>query len=239
VCGRFTLTVEGQQLLELFGLTHLIAHEPRFNIAPTSAVPIVRAYPTGERDLTPMRWGLIPSWAKDKKIGNRMINARSETLAEKPSFRRAYARRRCLVPADGWFEWTPPPAGAPKGRPKQPWHIRRPDRAPFAFAGLWEQWSGPGAGRQGDGVVESIESFTIITTAANRSLAHLHHRMPVVLPEESWQPWLDPGLHETASLQELLAPSPEGLFEAVPVSHRVNSVRNDEPSVLEAVDPGL
>jgi putative SOS response-associated peptidase YedK len=174
MCGRYSLTTPTEALVALFAAGPLEGFSPRYNIAPTQLVPAVRMS-EGERAWAWLRWGLIPSWAKDPAIGNRMINARAETVADKPAFRAALRRRRCLLPADGFYEWEK------RDGAKQPYHIALADRAPFAFAGLWEHW-------QGD---EAIESCTILTTAANRRLAPIHPRMPVILAPEHYDIWLD------------------------------------------------
>jgi putative SOS response-associated peptidase YedK len=168
-----------------------------------------------------MRWGLVPAWADDPKVGSRMINARAETLATKPAFKRLLTRRRCLVPADGFYEWRPGVAGGKK----QPVHVRPRHGGPIAFAGLWDSWRPKGAG--GD---ERLISCTIVTTDASDELRDLHDRMPVVLPPESWDAWLDPGHDDVEALRSLLRPS-EG-FDLVPVSTAVNDVRNDGPDLL-------
>jgi len=228
MCGRFTLTADTFAILDMFGLSSIFELKASYNIAPTQAIASVRVSAEGEREAVPMRWGLIPFWAKDKKIGARMINARGESLADKPSFRTAYKRRRCLIPADGWYEWQKPAEGSSKKTPKQPYHIRRPQSEVVAFAGLWEQWTDKDNG-------ELVESCTIITTEACEALAHIHHRMPVVLEPEFWPPWLDPSLRDTSSLQPLLRPTDDDYFVAVPVSTHVNSVRNNDPTCVERV----
>ncbi|MCS7040325.1 MAG: SOS response-associated peptidase, partial [Anaerolineae bacterium] len=180
MCGRFTLTASGDELASLFDLEQAPNLEPRYNIAPTQPVAVVRLDREGRRrEFTLMRWGLIPSWAKDIHIGNRLINARAETLTEKPAFRTAFRRRRCLIPANGFYEWQKPTAGR-----KQPYFIGLPDRRPFAFAGLWEHWEGA------DGSV--LDSCAIITTAANERVRVLHDRMPVILERTDFGDWLDP-----------------------------------------------
>lgn len=169
MCGRFTLRVPAAELVEIFRLLRRPDVQPRYNIAPTQPVAVVRRIDRG-RELSMLRWGLVPSWAKDPKIGARMINARAETVATKPAFRTALRRRRCLVPADGFYEWAKSAGGT-----KQPHYITRRDGRPFAFAGLWESWDGP------DG--SSIESCTIVTTEANDLVGRIHDRMPVILSE--------------------------------------------------------
>jgi putative SOS response-associated peptidase YedK len=192
----------------------------RYNIAPTQEIAAVRADgERGCRTLVSLRWGLIPSWAKDPSIGNRMINARAETVAEKPSFRNAMKRRRCLVLSDGYYEWQK--KQGPKG-PKQPFYFCLNDERPFAFAGLWESWKDPSGSR--------LESCTIITTEANTLTRPIHDRMPVILPADSYDHWLDPTLHDAAELQPLLRSYPSEEMKAFPVSTLVNSPRNDDPA---------
>ncbi len=190
---------------------------PRFNIAPTQQILAIRGG-AGGRELVSFRWGLIPSWAKDPSIGSRMINARGETVAEKPSFRTAFRRRRCLVLADGYYEWKK------EGKGKQPYHIHLPEGEVFAFAGLWERWSPDGD--------EPLETCTIITTAASGPLADLHDRMPVILDSIDYEPWLATPEEEAAKLLPLIAPF-EGELVCDAVSTRVNSVKNDDPACLE------
>ena len=195
--------------------------QPNYNVAPTQEVPaVVAGNGGGERRLEMLRWGLIPSWADDPGIGARMINARSETVAEKPSFRRAFKERRCLIPADGFYEWQKTNGG------KQPHYIRMKNGRPFAFAGLWESWKGDG---------NEIRSCTILTTNPNDIAGEIHNRMPVILPPEGYEVWLYPDVRETDQLLSLLAPYPPSDMEAYPVSRRVNSPSNNEPSCVESV----
>jgi putative SOS response-associated peptidase YedK len=221
MCGRYTLTVDAAVLAELFELEPLTELTPRYNISPTQIVPIVRAEATGRREWATVRWGLIPSWAKDAGIASRLINARAETAADKPSFRSAMKRRRCLVPADGFYEWTATNDG------KQPHHIRFRDRRPFAFAGLWESWAPSGA--------EPVESCTILTTEANDLIAPLHERMPVILPTTRFDGWLASGGLDPDVAETMFLPHPAEGLEAVPVSTLVNSPRNDSPRCLAPV----
>jgi putative SOS response-associated peptidase YedK len=223
MCGRFTLRTPTNVLIEQFELDFAPQLKLRFNIAPTQDVAVVRKTPDDpQRQLVMLHWGLIPSWAKEAKLGQWMINARGETVAEKPSFRAAFKRRRCLVVADGFYEWTPRKQGHRA-------HWLHPRQAPLlAFAGLHEQWSvehGP-----------VIDSCTVITTEANGDLAGIHARMPVVLAATSWRAWLDPG-SEPEALQALLVPAPDGTLEARVVGTRVNDPRHDDPSCLESA-PG-
>ena len=226
MCGRFTLTPSAIALLgDVFGLDEPLPLLPRWNIAPTQDVGVVRLL-EGRRHLDLLRWGLIPAWTQDPKKGPLLINARADTVAEKPAFRGALKLRRCLVPADGFFEWAPPPAGAPKTAKKQPWWFRLEDEAPFALAGLWETWTPP------DGA--PVSSFTLITTDANEVVAPVHDRMPVILPREAYARWLDPSVREAKDLVGLLRPYPAALMSARPVSQRLNSAREDDPSLVES-----
>lgn len=220
MCGRFTLAVPAEQVASQFQLPQVPELAPRYNIAPTQQVAAVRAGDAG-RELAMLRWGLIPSWAKDASIGAKLINARSETAAEKPSFRSAMRQRRCLIPADGFYEWQAQAGG------KQPFHITLADGRPFALAGLWEHWKSP------DGTW--LQSCTILTTAANELMRPLHDRMPVILHPEQYGLWLDPGLHDVGPLQELLVPYPAAEMAARPVSKAVNRVANDEPGLVAPV----
>jgi len=222
MCGRFTLTATPGRLRERFALDETpAAMSPRYNIAPSQDVlAIANRMP---RAAHPLRWGLVPSWAKDASVGYRMINARAETLAERPAFRGALARRRCLVPADGFYEWRR--QGKAK---KQPFHIRARDGAPLGFAGLWELWRGP------DGV--TLGSCAIITTAANALLAPIHDRMPAILPPAAFNAWLDPSERPAGALTPLLVPCPDEWLEAFPVSTHVNSPTHEDPACLTPLD---
>jgi len=212
------MATPGQVLAEVFGLDDVPELAPRFNIAPTQAVAAVRARADGRRELVALTWGLIPSWSKDRVIGGRMINARAETVAEKPAFRAALRARRCLVLADGFYEWQQ------LGTRKQPHHIRMRDGRPFAFAGLWERWTPP------DG--DPVESCTIITTVPNEVVAPIHDRMPVILAPADLDRWLDPSSRDPAAVAALLRPYPAGDMTAYPVSLRVNSPGADDPSCV-------
>jgi putative SOS response-associated peptidase YedK len=205
----------------IFGLTVPDEIQPRYNISPTQ--PIAVAPNDGKFQLDYYTWGLIPSWAKDPQIGSRLINARGESLAEKPSFRTAFRRRRCLVLADGFYEWRQDP----DRRSKTPMYITLKTGRPFAFAGLWENWYSP------DG--SNILSCTIVTTEPNSLMANIHNRMPVILPEEAIPLWLEPGEPDLDRLQELLVPYPANLMSAYPVSTLVNSPANNNPRCIEPV----
>jgi putative SOS response-associated peptidase YedK len=219
MCGRFTLTVSARLLAEIFDLEAMPDVSPRFNIAPTQPVLIVRAASNDDREAVPVHWGLIPSWAKDAKIGARMINARAETVASKPSFRSAVRTRRCLVPADGFYEWKR------LGDRKQPHLIRFSDRRPFAFAGLWERWHGDRD--------RPVESCTIITTKPNEIVAPIHDRMPVIVHPGDYSDWLEPHQLPSGRLESLLAPHPPDLMEAVAVGTHVNNPKNEDPRCIE------
>ena len=221
MCGRYSLTSPPEAMVRLFGLETTPNWPARYNIAPTQMAPVVVAGAAGGRAARLMRWGLIPGWAKDPTMGARMINARAETVAEKPSFRAAFRKRRCLVPADGFYEWT----GA-KGA-KQPYRIEQEGREPFAFAGLHELWSPGGE--------EPVKSYTIITTDAGPALKSIHHRMPVIVPPQAFDAWLD----ETASpdaLHRVLEAATDTELTAFMVSKRVNNVRHDDADCLAPLD---
>lgn len=219
MCGRYTLTSKGDEVALLFDLTDIPALPARFNLAPTQEAAVVRVpSPGAPRHLDLLRWGLVPYWAEDPSIGNRMINARSESVADKPAYRSSFRKQRCLVPTDGFYEWKK------EGKLKQPYHIRRKDRLPFAFAGLWSRWR-PKGGGVGD--IQPLETFTILTTDANELIRPLHDRMPVIIGPESFDLWLDPRVDDRARLQELLVPYDPSVMETVPVSRLVNSPAND------------
>ncbi len=220
MCGRYTLTVSASVLAEVFAVD-VPELRPRYNVAPTQTMGVVRLGRDDAPSWREARWGLIPSWAKDPTIGNRLINARAETAADKPSFRAAIRRRRCLVPADGFYEWRRSPDG------KVPHLVRFADGRPFAFAGLWERW------RDADGA--TVDSYTILTTRPNELVAGLHDRMPVILPPEVHDEWLAPAEIERDRLEALLAPHPPAGMETYPVSRRVNSPANDDPECVRPV----
>lgn len=218
MCGRYTIRRHQKELAERFGVTELFEEfdeRPRFNVAPTQLVPVVVAGEAGDRALRGMRWGFTPSWSKDGRPGP--INARGETVASKPMFRAAYKRRRCLLPADGFYEWQARPGGGPK----QPWYITRTDGDLFAFAGLWEHWDGDG----------DVVSCLIITTTPNELMRPIHDRMPVIVAPGDYGAWLGgdaPG--------ELLRPFPAGSLEARRVSTYVNSPRHDDERCVAVID---
>ena len=219
MCGRFTLFEADKILSKEFGVSGVPPLSPRYNIAPSQPIAAVRTPHTGiGRELAHLRWGLVPSWSKDPAIGNRLINARAETVREKPSFRNAFRRHRCLIPTNGFYEWQRQERG------KQPYFVRMRDERIFAFAGLWDRWESP------DGGV--IETCAILTTAANAVLAPIHGRMPVILPQAEYARWLDPALKDPDSLSPLLVPfPPEGML-AIPVSPRVNAPSTDDEKCI-------
>ncbi len=220
MCGRFSLGADATTLASQFSLFEAPAWTPRYNIAPTQEVLVVVQDPTkAKRQARRHRWGLIPSWAKDPAIGNQLINAQAETAATKPAFRVAFRKRRCLILADGFFEWKK------ENRHKQPYYIRLDDGRPFAFAGLWEHWEGPEG--------KAIDSCTILTTTPNDLLRPLHHRMAVILAPEDYDLWLDPAIQEVERLQPLLRAYPPEGMEAYPVSRMVNNPANDDLMCIE------
>ncbi len=221
MCGRFTLSAPGEVVGELFELAEVPTLSPRYNVAPTQPVAAVLLTrdAVADRRLTMLRWGLVPSWADDPGIGARLINARAETAASKPAFRAALRSRRCLVVADGFYEWKK------TTRKKQPYYIRMLDRAPFAFAGLWERWEGP------DG--SAINSCTLLTTEPSDLIRPLHNRMPVILEPRHYSMWLGPADIPADTLPRLLGPFPTPSMTAYPVSTLVNDPANDSPRCIE------
>ena len=223
MCGRFTLRTSNKALTKAFDLLDADMADllrPRYNIAPTQQVAAIRVQDNGRRRLVLLKWGLIPSWAKDPAIGNRMINARGETVATKPSFRSAFKSRRCLILADGFYEWQK------RGATKQPYCIGLSSGQPFAFAGLWEHW------HLGD---QTIDSCTIITTTANELMEPLHDRMPVILPSSRFDQWLD-AESDRSDVEKLLQPYPAGEMAAYRVSTVVNHPRNEKPDCVVKID---
>jgi|HubBroStandDraft_3_1064219.scaffolds.fasta_scaffold04476_4 putative SOS response-associated peptidase YedK len=220
MCGRYTLSSPVEIVADLFGLAAAPELAPRFNVAPTQAAPVVRVEtPGAQPTLALLRWGLVPYWAKEAAIGNRLINARSESAAEKPAFKHSLRKQRCLVVADGFYEWKK------EGAQKQPYLIRRRDRLPFAFAGLWARWRSPEG--------PPLETFTILTTTPNDLLRPLHDRMPVIVERDAYATWLDPAVGDLDRLGSLLAPASSDGWEAVPVSRAVNSPAHDAPDCIE------
>ena len=219
MCGRLSQNLTWQQIYTLYTLpvsTPRLDPQPRYNGAPTQDFALCRLDENGTRTMAVLRWGLVPFWAKDVKIGARLINARAETVHEKPAFRSAFRARRCLIPSNGWFEWKRTGGG------KQPYFLALESSAPVSFAALWEQW-----GRDG----QHIESFTIITTEASPGLTDIHDRQPAVVDPDDFTDWLDPGTPQE-TLQEIIGPPYEGPYEIRPVSDMVNRVANDTPDIL-------
>lgn len=226
MCGRYSITSPTETVQRVFQVSDRPNLPARYNVAPTQDVPVVRLDAgddgDGQRRLVMLRWGLIPVWADDPSIGSRMINARSESAAEKPAFREAFKRRRCLLVADGFYEWQAP---SEKGGRKQPYYVALSSGEPFAFAGLWERWRNPS-----DQSV--IESCTILTTDANARLQEIYPRMPVMLAPDAFAAWLDPD-SPLPNLQRLLRPCPSEAVTAYPISTKVNAVANDGPELIE------
>jgi putative SOS response-associated peptidase YedK len=242
MCGRYANTTSPAQLMADFGVDEEFdgLPGPDYNVAPTVAVPAIferRVKETGEvrRRLAPLVWGLVPSWAKDASIGSRMINARLETVAEKPAFRKAFSSRRCILPADGFYEWyTPEAAGPAVGRAKpkkQPFFIHRADGGLLAMAGIYEIWRDPKKDRDDDSAW--LRTCSVITTQATDAAGHIHDRMPMVITREAVDAWLDPELTDPEAALQLLAVTEADALEAYAVSTDVNSVANNEPSLLE------
>lgn len=248
MCGRYAASRSPEDLVEEFEVEQVDLDTgpedppvaPDWNVAPT--VPhlvVLERAPREDRTADPARqlrrltWGLVPSWAKDRSVGNRMINARGESLLDKPAYRRAATARRCLVPADGWYEWQPSPVVQDaKGRPrKQPFFVQAADGSVIAFAGVYELWRDPE--RDADDPFAWLASYAIVTTDAEPGLDRIHDRMPLVLPRDRWDAWLDAAVTEPDDVRALLAPSAPGRFVAVPVSTRVNNVRNNGPELVE------
>ena len=219
MCGRFTVQLTGGEIHDLYEVAQpMLPMElpPRYNGAPTQEFAACRLDEKGCRVITKLRWGLVPTWAQDVGIGARLINARAETVSDKPAYRAAFRARRCLVPANGWFEWQR------AGRGKQPWFVALADGSPVSFAALWERWDKAG---------EALETFTIITTEACESLANIHHRQPAIIQPDQFADWLDPGSRPDQLLDLVRKPC-AGPFERRPISTRVNSVANNDAAVL-------
>jgi putative SOS response-associated peptidase YedK len=242
VCGRYASARSRIELLEEFTVQRDRVDEslkPDYNVAPTKPVYAVMtrtsqdSAPPPTRQLRVVRWGLVPSWAKDISIGSRMINARAETVSEKPAFRKAFASRRCLLPADGYYEWQPPPAGTKA--PKQPYFICRPDHGVLAFAGIYELWRDRSMPR--DDPAAWLWTAAVITTTAPDELGEIHDRMPMVISPASWADWLDPDNTDAADVRALLAPAASTGLISYPVSLAVNSVRNNGPELVKEAEP--
>jgi putative SOS response-associated peptidase YedK len=228
MCGRFVSSSPPDEIAKYFGVEEVSESvlEPNFNVAPSLDIYTVLET-GGVRRLEPIHWGLVPIWAKDMKIGNRMINARAESLADKNAYKRAFRKRRCIIPADGFYEWRK----IPGQKTKQPYYITRTDGEPFAFAGLWEVWRGP------DRDQDPIASCTIITGEPNDKMSEIHDRMPVMLPPSAWDQWLDPEVDDLDLLGRFLVPAPSELIRIHAVSTEVNNVRNQGPQLTDPVDP--
>jgi putative SOS response-associated peptidase YedK len=226
MCGRYRLAKKKQILAETFDTGNEVDWSPRYNIAPGQDVAVIRqdaARP--KRLISLMRWGLVPAWAKDLKAGYKMINARAETIADTPAFRDPFRSRRCLVPADGFYEWSK------GGKQKTPFLFSMVDNSLFAFAGIWDRWKRPDK--------TWAETCSIVTTSANALLSDVHNRMPVILKSENYDLWLDPGFHNVNQLLDVLKPFPADAMRRYPVSTRVNSVQNDDPTCAEEYIPNL
>jgi putative SOS response-associated peptidase YedK len=221
MCGRFTQRHPAAKLKKEFGVEEVLEIEARYNIAPTQSILGIRQMPDG-REISFLKWGLIPSWAKDSSMGARLINARSETVTEKPSFREAFKRRRCIIPADGFYEWQR------TGGRKQPYFFHMQDDRPFGFAGLWDRWKGE------DG--EVIESCTILTTEANEVLRIVHDRMPVILHPETYELWLDDDVRKADLRKELLRPFPASEMSSYPVGTLINNPRNQGEKLVAQLE---
>ena len=240
MCGRFVSTSPPDEIAKYFGAAEVDERleGPNFNVAPTQDVYAVLEN-GGVRRVEALHWGLIPFWAKEAKVGNRMINARSDKVATSGAYKHAFKKRRCIIPADGFYEWTKPRAQRPGAEPqerkhsgqpkKQPWFIHRPDDEPIAFAGLWEVW-------RPDGSEDELVSCTIITGEPNDKMAEIHDRMPIMLPPDAWDTWLDQEVQDTDLLGKFLVPAPSSLITFHPVSTEVNNVRNQGEHLVEPVD---
>lgn len=230
MCGRMVLTRSAKDIAAAFDVSSIddgLDFAPRFNVAPTQDVLAIREAPGEGRRLSALYWGLVPFWAKEKSIGSRMINARAETAAEKPAFRTALRRRRCIVPADGFYEWLRPPAepGAKRKPPSIPHFFRAADGALLPIAGLWEEWTDPSTG-------ELLESCTLLTRDANADVSPVHHRMPLILDAADVATWLDPEIESAAPLEALFGPVAAGRLRATRVGTQVNDARHDAPDCI-------
>jgi len=224
MCGRYAITSAPEAIRRLFGYVEQPNFPPRYNVAPTQPIPIVRLV-DGKRRFALVRWGLIPSWVKDPKAFALLINARGESVNDKPAFRNAMKYRRCLIPADGFYDWQR------QGKGRRPFYVNRKGGGPFAFAGLWETWRGPNG--------EEMETAAIVTTTASRSIAHIHARMPVMLEPEAFDLWLDCAKVDAQTASALIAPAPDERLHLHEVSAAVNAVANDDASLIEPALPQL
>jgi putative SOS response-associated peptidase YedK len=232
MCGRFVSASPPSEIADYFGVDAVAEQllDPNWNVAPTNDVYVVYT-DGGLRRLDPLQWGFVPSWAKDLSVGNRMINARAETVASKNAFKSSFLKRRCIIPADGFYEWK----AVPGQKRKQPYFIHRPDGEPFAFGGLWTQWHGKDA--SGEDI--TVRSVTIITGQPNEKMAEIHDRMPLILPPSAWDSWLDPGLNDPEQLGSFLVPAPKELIRFHPVSTEVNNVRNRGEHLVDETEPEI
>jgi putative SOS response-associated peptidase YedK len=234
MCGRITLTITPEEIAELLGVQDLPRLEPRYNIAPTQTAAIIRCLPgKSGREVAQLRWGLVPHWATDLSVGSQMINARSESISQKPAFREALKNRRCIVLGDGFYEWQR------EKRKRQPFLIRMKDHKPFAFAGLWETWT-PKNGAP----PQPCETFTVLTTNSNELIRPLHDRMPVIIAPAHYDLWLDPNVTDSALLNPLFKPFPADEMECIPVNSFVNDAKNEgarciAPPDVEKLEPTL
>jgi putative SOS response-associated peptidase YedK len=222
MCGRYLITTAPEAMRRLFRYLEQPNFPPRYNVAPTQPIPIVRLH-EGQRQYALVRWGLIPGWVKDPRGFALLINGRGESVIDKPAFRYAMMRRRCLIPADGFYEWKE------EGARKRPYLVRPKGGGAIAFAGLWETWMGPNG--------EEMETAAIVTTQASRDIAHIHHRMPMIVPPEEFDFWLDCRNIDAVTAASLIVPAPVGLLEAYEVSPAVNRADNDSPALLEPAPP--
>ena len=237
MCGRFSSTSQLQFLLEQFRAEpHGVeGHQPSWNVAPATDILVVVAGPDGARQLRELRWGLVPRWAKDRSGANRMINLRAETVREKKGWKSTLARKRCIIPIDGFYEWQ----DQGKGKRKQPFYITSRDFSPIALAGLWATWRDPADKDKGDGDGggdDELWTCTILTTSANKLMGSVHERMPVILQPEDWDRWLDPDYTDTEELAKLLQPAPEEMLTLWPVDPAVGNVRNNRPELQEPLE---
>ncbi len=219
MCGRFTLSASLENIIQQFDVENELVFFPRYNIAPTQNIPVICQTDNSSRQLVEMRWGLIPSWMKEENIGSGLINARAETIESKPSFRSAFKKRRCLIVADGFYEWKT------ENDIKVPYYIHLKEKHPFGMAGLWERWVSDAG--------HAIESCTIITTDANKTLSPIHHRMPVIIAADNYASWLDPGNEDVVQLKTLLTPNSKDQMAFYTVSRHVNNPRNDDSACIE------
>jgi putative SOS response-associated peptidase YedK len=237
MCGRFVSTSQPDKIADYFDATADVESlGENYNVAPTHDIYAVVAGPDGTARVEAFHWGLIPHWAKDRKIASRMINARAETLGEKPAYKSLFRKKRCIIPMDGFYEWRPGSPDGPlnaKGKPlKQPMFISRLDGEPLAAAGLWSAWKDPD-----DPDERFLHSATIVTTAANETMSAIHHRMPALVPKSRWDEWLDPANDALDELATVFTVPDDGSLAMVPVSTDVNSVRNNRPDLILPIDP--